>query len=182
MPAAPWAMLGVPTQPAPRRADMSEIFIGWANGGFTQAVAAGALFGLCNWLVKRWQTSSDAAKSQLRRTALHRLSIGLYVLQHFFVFGFLWTVLEPLLAPDTPPSRTEVFRIAFWTVMGVAAFVSLFMGPSGGPRAMRRAKHQPESCSTEPESPQVSADTLPNSPTASIPATTRPTGSEGVLR
>jgi hypothetical protein len=155
---------------------MKEL-VAWANAGFTQAVAAAAFIAVCSWLLNRWRRTSAESKSEINRKAVQMASRGVFFLQHLVIFGYLWTVLHPLLTPDTPPSRTEVFLISFWTFMGIANFVSMVMEPFAERRARQPAGTRTENYSTEPGGPQMSADSLKSNPTAAMPSTTQQTGS-----
>lgn len=156
---------------------MTDTLVTWANAGFTQAVAAAALIGLCNWLMRRWRSASDTAKTELRQRTLRALSKAVDVAQYLVVYVWVWRGLAPLLEPDTPPTRREVVAIALWTSLGVVSAVLMVMAFFAKRRAKQAPKTQPENCSTEPGGPPMSADSLKSNPTAAMPSTTQQTGS-----
>ncbi len=152
MPAAPWDMLGVPTQPtATERADMFDAFMKWANGGFTQTISAAVFFFICRWIALRWRSVGDEQKSAMSRRSLRVAGVLLGALQYLVVLGYVGWQLKLVMSKETPITRPEVVEISFWTGFLLLVFVRMLTGPSESTKPTQSAKHQPCRCSGEAE-------------------------------
>lgn len=111
---------------------MLDSFINWASG-VSQNVTATALITLAALLLKKWNDSSVETR-QRRTEQAHRKAVRgtarlIEMATVAAVFLFLVTQLRPLITDPTPPSRTDVFLIVFWTFWLLLVFVRVIVGP-----------------------------------------------------
>ncbi|WP_280189100.1 hypothetical protein [Delftia sp. PS-11] len=154
---------------------MLDSFINWVNG-LSQSLAATALLTLASLLLKKWNDSN--AETRQRRVeqvsnAARRSTAKLIELATVFaIFWFLLTQLRPLITDSTPPSRTDVFLIVFWTFWLLIVFVRVITGPFATTRVHApadTARHTPGISTLPPQDTPPTDHAEPDSNRPSTP-------------
>lgn len=112
---------------------------GWWGGAlsewmsnFTAQLAAASVMVLATQVIP-WKAGFMSI-STLKNATIAKIDrkpfAWLRMLVHLFVFWFFINQLMGLLASTAPPSRLEVFLIAFWTTWLIAYFIQLIRQPS----------------------------------------------------
>lgn len=139
-----------------------EEFLNWANGGYSQGLAVVATAYGSNLLAKKWKGMSKNSADRIKRVLLLVAAQTLKISTYLAVFGYLVWQLAKVLRVDAPPTRDDVFAIAFWTFWALLLFVRMIIGPFGNAETKRSPTHL-QSHSTSAKAPPSQSECSPPS-------------------
>ncbi|WP_131394628.1 hypothetical protein [Comamonas thiooxydans] len=144
-------------------------FIAWANGGYTQAVAFGLTALFCRYLSMKWKGMSAETSARMNKAAFSFVALLLRFAYFGVLLGYFTWQLVTLLRPSTPPTRADVFAIAFWTFWLLIVFVRMLTGPFGAKEAGQQRAPQASRCSSAATDLPKSESSHSSNPTAAQP-------------